>query len=134
MFYARLFFKYLLALFWFAGGVNHFINTDFYLTLMPDYIPAHRAMVLLSGVTEIVAGILVATPRLTKWGAWLCIAQLVVFFTVHIDMIVHAADKFPDIPIATLWIRIPIQFLFIFWAWWFTRDPKGRVASHEVSP
>lgn len=131
MIYGRMFFKYLLALFWIAAGVNHFLNPEFYINIMPDYMPAHAFLVALSGATELAAGVMVAIPRVTKWGAWFCIAHLLIFFTVHIDMIVHAADKFPEIPLAALWIRIPVQFLFIFWAWWFTREPAGVVTSHS---
>jgi uncharacterized membrane protein len=128
--YVRLFFKYLLALFWISAGINHFVSPEFYVNIMPDYLPAHEGLVMLSGVTEILAGLMVATPRLTRYGAWLCIAHLVVFFTVHVDMIVHAADKYSDIPLAFLWVRIPLQFLFIYWAWVYTRDPKNVVTRH----
>lgn len=131
MFYVRVFFKYLLAVFWIGAGINHFVSPEFYVNIMPLYLPAHEVLVALSGLTEIVAGVMVATPRLTKYGAWLCIAHLLVFFTVHVDMIVHAADRYSDIPLAFLWFRIPLQFLFMYWAWVYTRDPKNVVTAHS---
>lgn len=116
----RFFFKYLLVVFFAGSGVNHFLNTDFYINIMPDYLPLHQELVLLSGVTEIVAALMLATPRIARWGAWFIIAHLVVFFTVHIHMIVHA-DRYSEVPVALLYLRIPIQFLMIGWAYWFTK-------------
>ena len=113
-------FKYLLVVFFVGNGISHFFNTDFYINILPKYLPFHLELVLLSGVTEIAAGAMLATPRISKWGAWFIIAHLVVFFLVHIDMIVHA-DRFPEVPLAGLYLRIPIQFVLIAWAYWFTR-------------
>ena len=36
----------LLAAFWIAAGVNHFANPKIYQAIMPDYLPAHRELVL----------------------------------------------------------------------------------------
>lgn len=115
-------FKYLLVVFFVLGGVNHFLSPEFYLPMMPPYIPAHEFMVALSGATEIIAGIMLAIPKTAKWGAWFIIAHLLIFFTVHIYMIQEASTTFADLPLAFLWIRIPLQFLFIAWAFWFTRE------------
>jgi uncharacterized membrane protein len=90
--------------------------------MMPPYIPAHEFMVMLSGATEIIAGIMLAIPKTSKAGAWFIIAHLVVFFTVHIYMIQEADTKFSELPIGGLWFRIVMQFVFIAWAFWFTRD------------
>jgi uncharacterized membrane protein len=115
-------FKYLLVAFFILGGVNHFLAPGFYLPMMPPYIPAHEFMVMLSGATEIIAGIMLAIPKTSKAGAWFIIAHLLIFFTVHIYMIQEAATEFADLPLVALWIRIPVQFLFIAWAFWFTRS------------
>ena len=33
--------KYIFAVFFIAGGINHFRDEEFYMKLMPDYIPAN---------------------------------------------------------------------------------------------
>lgn len=124
-------FRYLLVAFFIFGGVMHFVNADFYLSMMPPYIPAHEFMVMLSGITEIVAGIMLAIPKTAKAGAWFIIAHLVIFFTVHIYMLQEADGVFVDVPNAGLWIRIPVQFLFIAWAFWFTRPNKSETSVAE---
>ena len=116
----RIVFKYLLVAFFVLGGINHFLDTDFYLNIMPEFLPFHQELVLMSGATEIIAGVMLATPRVSRLGAWFIIAHLVVFFTVHIDMAVHS-ERFPDLPPAGLYLRIAMQFVFIAWAFWFTR-------------
>ena len=119
-------FKYFLVVFFVLSGANHFLSPEFYLDIMPPYIPAHTIMVALSGATEIIAGIMLAIPKVSKWGAWFIIAHLLIFFTVHIYMIQEASTAFADLPLAGLWIRIPIQFLLIAWAFWFTRDGNAH--------
>ena len=79
--------KYLLALFFVLAGANHFRVPDFYTSIMPDYLPAHVFLVYLSGVTEIVAGAMLAIPPLSRSGAWFIIAHLVAFFSVPFWMI-----------------------------------------------
>lgn len=116
--------KILLAAFFILAGINHFRSPEFYLNIMPDYVPAHELMVQLSGVTEIVAGIMLLIPGLSRWGAWFIIAHLVVFFTVHFWMIQHAADRYAEVPLALLWARIPLQVIFIVWAMWYISDGK----------
>lgn len=128
----KIVFKYLLVLFFIGSGINHFRVPDFYVNIVPDYIPAHVAVVYLSGVTEIVAGVMLAIPKWSKWGAWLIIAQLVVFLTVHFWMIQHAEDRYSDIPVSLLWLRIPVQVLFIVWASWFISD-DGREPAAETA-
>ena len=115
--------RYLLGIFFVLAGINHFVNPGFYTDIMPGYLPAHHALVLLSGVTEIIAGTLLFYGPLARLGAWGIVAMLVVFFAVHIHMIVHA-DRYASVPLWGLWLRLIFQFVLIAWAWWFTRPDK----------
>ena len=115
--------KYLLGAFFILAGVNHFRSPDFYLNIMPLWMPLHSELVFLSGVTEVIAGVMLLLPRWSVWGAWFIVAHLVVFFIVHIDMIVHAERYADEAPLWALWVRIVVQFVFIAWALWFTRKP-----------
>jgi uncharacterized membrane protein len=115
--------RYILGLLFMLAGINHFVNPGFYTNIMPDYLPLHYALVLISGVTEILCGAMLFYNPTIKLGAWGIIAMLVVFFTVHIHMIAHA-DRFATVPLWALWLRIFFQFVFIGWAWWYTRPEK----------
>ncbi|MDZ4859824.1 MAG: DoxX family membrane protein [Candidatus Hydrogenedentes bacterium] len=124
--------RYLLGLFFVIAGINHFRNPEFYLNIMPGYLPLHRELVMLSGVTEVVAGVLLFFQPTMRWGAWGIVAMLVVFFSVHIDMIVHA-DKFRSVPLWGLYFRFVFQFVLIAWAWWFTRPDKIKTETEAAS-
>lgn len=72
--------RILLALFFVGAGVNHFLRTGFYLRMMPPYIPFHLEMVQISGVAEIVLGVLLLVPGWSAAAAWGLIALLVAVF------------------------------------------------------
>lgn len=126
----KLGFRYLLALFFVGGGINHFVSTDFYVSIMPEFLPAHGLLVYLSGVTEIVSGVLLAIPRLSAVGAWCIIAQLLVFLLVHFNMAAKPDDYAELASPAALYLRIPIQFVMIAWAYWFTREGPSVPIAH----
>ena len=46
-----------LAAFFINVGVDHFINPDFYLSIMPPAFPLHLEAVYISGLFEILGGI-----------------------------------------------------------------------------
>ncbi|WP_141731520.1 DoxX family protein [Oligoflexus tunisiensis] len=115
----------LLALFMFLGGLNHFLNPDFYLRMMPPYVPAPGFMVALSGVVEIALGIALLLPRMRVLAAWGIIALLIAVFPANIHMYLHR-DQWPEIPAFVPLIRLPFQLVFIAWAWLFTRRNPAR--------
>ena len=122
---ARLVLKILLALVFVAAGANHFLSEAFYLRMLPPYLPAHRALVFLSGVAEVALGILVLIPKLTRLSAWGLIALLIAVFPANVQMALHP-ELFPEFNPAILWLRLPLQAVLIAWAHWFTRpDPAG---------
>ena len=115
----------LLAAFWFFGGVNHFVSPDFYVGIMPPYLPAHLELVWLTGILEIVGGIAVLVPATRELAGWFLIALLVAFMPVHIHMVAHPEIYVPQgVPMWALWARFPVQALFVAWAWWATRPEQ----------
>lgn len=112
---------WLLAIFFVGGGVNHFLSANFYLKMMPPYIPWHQAMVAISGVAEIVLGVMALIPRTRRLAGWGLIALLIAVFPANVYMYQHP-ELFPNIPSRTLLFRLPFQAVFIAWAWWTTRE------------
>ncbi len=109
---------YAMATLYILAGLNHFRVPEFYLRLMPPYIPEHQLMILLSGIAELTLGILLLFKRTRKLASWGIIAMLLVFFSVHIYMLQERHTVFADVSEAILWIRIPLQFILIYWAFW----------------
>ena len=58
-----------LILLYVGAGFNHFLNPDFYISIMPPYIPAHGLMVALSGVAEILLGLALIPKRTRRIAA-----------------------------------------------------------------
>ena len=48
---------YLMAFFYAYAGINHFINPDYFLSIMPPYFPWQLEAVYISGFFEIIFGI-----------------------------------------------------------------------------
>lgn len=112
--------KILFALFFVAAGVNHFINPAFYLNIMPPYLPWHYALVIVSGVAEVVLGVGLLIPKTSRYAAWGLILLLIAIFPANIHMATHP-ELYPNIPPIALWLRLPLQLLLILWAYWYTR-------------
>jgi uncharacterized membrane protein len=96
-------------------GILHFTNTGFYRPFMPKFLPAHDLLIYLSGVAEILLGIGILFPQTRSLALWGIIAMLLVFLLVHVNM-VFPANRL-GISAWILWLRIPIQFSLIYWAY-----------------
>ena len=107
------------ALFFIGAGVNHFIVTDFYLRMMPTYLPLHLELVQISGVAEVVLGILLLIPDKAAAAAWGLIALLIAVFPANVHMALHP-EAFPQFGATALWLRLPIQGALIAWAFCYT--------------
>ncbi|QDT98714.1 DoxX family protein [Gimesia aquarii] len=126
----KTFSKYFLALFMVGAGVMHFVNPDFFLKIMPPYLPWHLELVYLSGFFEIGLGISLCIPRISIWAAWGIIALLIAVFPANIHLYLHQ-EIMPAPPWLHL-IRLPLQSLFILWAYWHTRPTLEQIPSTNV--
>ncbi|MED5253710.1 MAG: DoxX family protein, partial [Pseudomonadota bacterium] len=86
-----------LSAFFIYFGVDHFINPDFYLSIMPPSFPLHEEAVYISGFFEIVGGIGVLIPRFRKIAGWGLVALLIAVYPANIYMAI-SPEAFPDIP------------------------------------
>jgi len=107
------------------AGANHFMHTDFYLSIMPPYLPSHLALVYASGVCEIALGIALLFRSTQRIAAWGMIALIVAVTPANLHMAVHA-ELYPRFSPAALWIRLLLQVVLIAWAYWYTRPIKSR--------
>ena len=112
--------KWLLGVGFVLAGVNHFVNSTFYLRMMPPVLPAHLFLVYLSGVFEIALGVFLLIPKFTRLAAWGLIALLIAVFPANVFMATNA-EKFPEFSPTALYLRLPLQIVLIAWAFWFTR-------------
>ncbi len=114
--------KYVLAIFMIGAGVMHFVNPAFFLKIVPQYLPLHKELVLLSGVAEVLLGVLLLVPQTSRMAAWGIVALLIAVFPANIYLYQHQ-DILPASPIIHL-LRLPLQGVFVLWAYWHTRPAK----------
>ncbi len=117
--------KYLFAFSFILAGINHFINADFYLKMMPPVLPAHLFLIRLSGVFEIALGVLLLIPKFTRLAAYGLIALLVAVFPANVYMAMNA-EIFPEFSLRALYLRLPLQIILIALAFWFTRKNNDK--------
>jgi len=111
----------LLAAFWVAAGINHFVNPRIYESIMPDYLPAHRELVLWSGVAEIIGGVAVIPSRSRRFARWWLLGVLAAVYPANIHMALHP-ERYDSVPQLALWARLPLQFACAYWVWKATED------------
>ncbi len=116
----RVFFKILLCVFFVVAGTAHFLRPGLYLEIMPPYIPYPLQMVYVSGFFEVALGLCVVIPKLTRLAAWGLILLLIAVFPANLHMALHP-QFYPDIPLWGLYARLPLQGVFILWAYWFAK-------------
>ncbi len=114
--------KYLLAIFMIFAGTMHFVNPAFFLKIMPPYLPLHKELVLLSGVAEVLLAVLLLVPETSRIAACGIVALLIAVFPANLYLYQHQ-DILPASPIIHF-LRLPLQGLFILWAYWHTRLAK----------
>jgi uncharacterized membrane protein len=114
---------WIMALFYVVGGLNHFIHPEFYLPMMPPYLPWHGGLVFLSGVAEVGLGIAVLIPAIRPVAAWAIILLLIAIFPANVHIALHNIRVFGAAEGAGVWnwVRLPVQAVLILWAWWYTR-------------
>jgi uncharacterized membrane protein len=115
--------KYLLAVFFIGAGINHFVHPDFYLRIMPPYLPWPAFLQYLAGFFEIALGVLLLFPQYTRRAAWGLVGLLIAVYPANIHMAINH-QLYPEVSLTFHWIRLPLQFIFIAWAWWFTREDE----------
>jgi len=88
--------------------------------MVPRWIPAPRAMVYFTGVCELLGAVGLTIPFLQRAAG----LALIVFFILVFPANVHAAQTGATLggrAATPLWLRTPMQLLFIVLTWWSTQ-------------
>jgi uncharacterized membrane protein len=114
-----------------AAGVNHAVMPRTYEAIMPDYLPAHRELVLLSGAAEALGGAGTLHPATRRLAGWWLVAVLVAVFPANLHMALHP-ERYPQIPHAALLARLPLQLVMVWLVWLAAlARPSRRVRSRS---
>ena len=107
-------------------GVLHVVAPKPFEAIIPDALGHKRGLNLLAAAAEAGSGLalLSPSPKTRRLGGMLATATIVGVYPANIDMALKAGP--PTTPFAIgAWLRLPLQFPLIAWAWKHARGPEG---------
>lgn len=118
----------IIANFFLVGGIGHFVQPQFFINIVPPYLPYPEALVYISGVFEILGALGLFFPQTRQWAGYGLIALSLCVFPANIHMAMHP-ELFPEHPAFALqFVRPPLQ-LVIIWLCWMASRPVAIAQS-----
>jgi uncharacterized membrane protein len=109
-------------LWFFLGGIAHFVFTEAEMRIVPPYIPWPRGAVLVSGVFELLGAIGLLWPPTRRAAAWGLFALTLAVTPAHIYML-QQPGLFPSVPYWALVLRLPLQVALLAVVAWIASRP-----------
>ena len=110
--------RFLMSFFYISVGINHFLNPDWFTQIVPPVLAKFDLeLVYLSGVCEILFGVLLLIEKTRYVAAWGLIATLAAVFPANIYL-AQTNGLAMDTTSSVAWYRLPFQSLFIVLAYW----------------
>ncbi len=129
--------RIILAIFMVLAGVSHFLRPAPFVAIVPGFLPQPLLLVHVSGFFEILGGVGLLIPRVSRAAAWGLIALFIAVFPANINMAINRLPFGDEVYPIGNWVRLPFQAVLIAWAYWMTRPPapgsRGATAE-EVLP
>jgi uncharacterized membrane protein len=100
-----------------VSGAVHLARPEVYESLMPSWVPAHREVILASGIAELAGAVGMLFPPTRRLAGIASAALLVVVFPGNVKMAVDASKTRNTTFKAVTLARLPIQLPLIRGAW-----------------
>ena len=117
-------FIYLMGIGYIWVGVQHFIDTSFFLKIMPPSFPFHKESVYVSGVLELLFGSGIIIKKTRFYASWGIILLLIAVYPANIYL-AFSEDAQQAIGVSSFvasWVRLPIQFVLIGLAYFSSKN------------
>ncbi|MEC8221369.1 MAG: DoxX family protein [Bacteroidota bacterium] len=110
------------SIFYVIVGIKHFIEPEYFLSIVPPYLPYHLELVYISGLFEILFGLLILFPKYRYYGAIGLILLLVAVFpaNIYLAQSKEAQEAIGATQEIATW-RLPIQGVLIWIAYYIRR-------------
>ncbi len=113
-------------LWFFLGGIAHFVFLDAEMRIVPPWFPWPRTAVLASGVFELLGAAGLLWPPTRRLAAWGLFALTIAVTPAHVYML-QQPQLFPSIPYWALVLRLPLQLALLgLIAWLALHSPRWR--------
>jgi uncharacterized membrane protein len=114
------------SLWFFVGGIAHFTATELEMRIVPPYIPWPRAVVLVTGIFELL-GAFGVLMRLTRRRAGIGLFALTIAVTPANVYMLQSAESY-QVPTWLLVVRLPAQVALLALIAWSTGMRGSRSA------
>ena len=113
---------YILSVMYIIIGIKHFTSLEYFINIMPPFIPFKEFAVYFTGVIEIFGGLLLLSKSTRKIGAFLIITLLFIVFPANIYLYISEVPReLLDITKNQALIRMPFQIPLIILAYWHSQ-------------
>ena len=116
----RLFSIIIMSIFYVSVGVNHFTIPEWFLQIVPPWLPYKLELVYISGFLEIIFGVMLLIPATRFYASWGLILLLIAVYPANIYLAQTNGAAMNTTPLVA-WGRLPFQFVFIALAYWHTK-------------
>jgi len=124
----KLYTIYVLGSLYIYVGITHFINPEYFKIIMPDYIPFHYILIYVSGLFEIIFGLMIFFQKSRFYGAWGIFSLLILVYPANIYL--YESTEIQEILSVSkdqTFIRLLFQFPLIVLSFWHTRDFNSKI-------
>ncbi len=111
----------IMSLFYIEVGINHIINPNWFIRIIPPILPFKIALVFICGIFEIILGSLLIFPKTRFIAGWGLILLLLAVYPANIYVALTNGKAMDTTPMIA-WIRLPFQFVFIGLAYWHSKE------------
>ena len=110
------------SIFYVIVGIKHFIDPEYFLSIVPPYLPCHLELVYISGLFEVLFGLLILLPKYRYYGAIGLILLLLAVFpaNIYLAQSKEAQEAIGATQQIATW-RLPIQGVLIWIAFYIRK-------------
>ena len=123
----KIFSIYTISLFYISAGVTHFTNYDFFEALVPPVLVFKSDIVYVSGLIEIVLGILLCFKKTRHKAARGIVLLLIIVFPANLYLYFSEVPREAlGISINQAFIRLPFQIPLLIIAYWHSIEKSSK--------
>ena len=113
--------RYALAVMFVFTATAHFNKMkDDLARMIPAYVPRPLLIVYITGVLELLGAVGLVLPEFRRLAGFCLIALLIGMFVANVNA-AKSGVTLRGKPPTPLWLRTPMQILFVALLWWSTR-------------
>tara|TARA_B100000609_G_C16962912_1_gene304908 strand:- start:55 stop:465 length:411 start_codon:yes stop_codon:yes gene_type:complete len=111
-------------------GLKHFTDTNFFVAIVPPIIECKELVVLISGVIEVLLGVLLLFNQTRKFAAWGIILLLIAVFPANIYLYISDIPRnIISISKDQALLRLPFQIPLMIISYWHTKEKRSKKLS-----